>query len=338
MIKLIITSGDPAGIGPEVTLKALNSFGLNDVSIVVLGDPSLYSVISKKLGVPFNWKIIEYPQLAEGGVNLLPVEPGGFSLCVSGNPDKKTSEAAFNYLKKSAELLKKDFDGVVTAPISKEKLWDIGFRYPGHTEFYADLFGVKDFVMMLGGDRLKVSLVTIHIPLRRVPEEVTPEKVEMTIRVTHREFIGSFGVNDPLIAVAGLNPHAGEGGKMGDEEVKVIIPAIEKLKKEGINVVGPFPPDTLFYRAVKEKFDVVVSMYHDQGLIPLKLLHFDDAVNVTLGLPKVRTSVDHGTAYDIAPLFRANHNSMISAIKTAIMMIRNRKKYEIHQDKRGKGA
>ncbi len=154
------------------------------------------------------------------------------------------------------------------------------------------------------------------------------------MEVTYEELQRSFGISSPRIAVAGLNPHAGEGGKMGREEVEVIIPAIEKLAEKGINVSGPFPPDTLYYRAASGEFDVVVSMYHDQGLIPLKLFHFDDAVNVTLGLPKVRTSVDHGTAYEIAPYFKANHRSMLNAIKVAISMVENRKRNEkIHQNK-----
>ncbi len=328
MAKLIITSGDPAGIGSEVTVKALSSLRIEEVTILVLGDLSLYRSVARRLGVPFEPNVVSNAEEVRSGVNFLQVDPGGFSLDILGKPNEKTARATFNYLLKSVELLKDGFDGVVTAPISKSNLWKVGFRYPGHTEFYADNLGAEKFVMLLAGDRLKVALVTIHVPLRQVPELVTEEGIVDTVRVVHEDFIRSFALKEPRIAVAGLNPHAGEDGRMGTEEMDVILPAIEKLKREGIAVYGPFPPDTLFYRAAKGEFDVVVSMYHDQGLIPLKLLHFDDAVNVTLGLPRVRTSVDHGTAYEIAPMLKANHLSMVNAIRTAILMIENRRRHE----------
>ena len=339
MVRLTITSGDPAGIGSEVTLKAISELELPpEVAIVVLGSRKLYNQIAEKLGSSFSPEEIANLEETKEGLNFLNIEPSDFSLDILGKPTDDTARATFNYLKKSVELLKNGFDGVVTAPISKEKLWNIGFKYPGHTEFYADNLNCKEFVMMLGGDKLKVSLVTIHIPLREVPSKITAEEVEKTIRVTDMEFRRSFGYSSPRIAVAGLNPHAGEGGKLGTEEKEIIEPVVKKLAQKGLSVRGPFPPDTLFYRAYKGEFDVVVSMYHDQGLIPLKLLHFDDAINVTLGLPKVRTSVDHGTAYDIAPLLKANHISMKNAILTAISMVENRRKYEVHKDQRGKGT
>ncbi len=339
MMKLILTSGDPAGVGSEITIRALSELTLPaDVSLLILGDLELYRAISEKIGINLKFSEVQKMDEIKPGVNFLNVEPSGFDLSILGKPSERSGEAAYNYLKLSAELLKGDYDGVVTAPISKENMWRVGFKYPGHTEFYADSLGARDFVMMLGGKKLKVVLVTIHVPLRNVPDLITAERLEKTIKITHREFVISFGISSPRIGVAGLNPHAGEGGKLGREEIEVIAPVVEKMKKEGYNVMGPFPADTLFYRAFRGEFDVVVSMYHDQGLGPLKLVHFDDAVNVTLGLPKVRTSVDHGTAFDIAPLFRANPGSMKSAIATAIEMIRNRKKYEVHKDKGSKGT
>jgi len=244
---------------------------------------------------------------------------------ILGYPNRNSAKAALSYLEFSSKLLKQNkVDAVVTAPISKERLWDIGFNFPGHTEFYASELSGEKFVMMLGGDRLKVVLVTIHIPLKEIWNNLSSDKIKDTVRITNDELKKSFNLKSPKIAVAGLNPHAGEGGKMGTEEEELIIPVINELKEEGICVEGPFSPDTLYYWAYSGKYDVVVSMYHDQGLIPLKLVHFDDAVNVTLGLSKVRTSVDHGTAFNIANKFEANYKSMENAIYTAIEMVKNR--------------
>jgi 4-hydroxythreonine-4-phosphate dehydrogenase len=209
---------------------------------------------------------------------------------------------------------------MVTGPICKESAAKAGFSFPGHTEFIAHLTGTKDFVMMLGGPDLKVALVTIHVPLKSVARLITRAAVGKTIKITNDAFKRYF-IKKPKIAVAGLNPHAGEGGLFGDEEIKAIEPAVKRARRLGMNVTGPIAADTVFYRAaVKKEFDCVIAMYHDQGLGPLKLAHFDDGVNVTLGLPIIRTSVDHGTAYDIAGTGAASAESMIAAIVTAAEM------------------
>ena len=216
-------------------------------------------------------------------------------------------------------------DAIVTGPISKEAINKAGYDFHGHTEFLAHLTKTKDFCMMLAGKSLKVILVTIHESIKNVPQLLTKENVFKTIKITDDSFKKYFGFQRPRIAVAALNPHAGEGGLFGDEERRIIIPAVKKARQMGVNASGPLPPDTLFYRAVRNKeFDGIVCMYHDQGLIPLKLLHFEDGVNITLGLPIIRTSVDHGTAYDIAWKGVASPASMKAAIEMAVEMSRNK--------------
>lgn len=212
--------------------------------------------------------------------------------------------------------LSKQVDGIVTAPISKEALKMAGLKWRGHTEMLADLTGTKDYAMMLIGGPLRVILVTIHTALRNVPDLITRQKVTRTIRLAKRA-CDMLGIRNPRIAVAGLNPHAGENGIFGDEEIRKIVPAVREAIKGGIPVSGPFPPDTIFHKAYDGDFDIIVCMYHDQGLIPLKMIAFEKGVNVTVGLPFIRTSPDHGTAYDIAWKGIADPSSMIEAIKLA---------------------
>jgi len=215
-------------------------------------------------------------------------------------------------------------DAITTAPISKKALSEAGYSYPGHTELLAELTGSKEYVMMLAGERLKVALVTIHCSLRDVFHLLTAEKIVTTIRITHDALVKFFGEAHPKIAVAALNPHAGEEGLFGNEEKEIIKPAIMQAQQLGFTIEGPLPPDTLFYHAAQGKYSAVISMYHDQGLIPLKLLHFEDAVNITLGLPLIRTSVDHGTAYNIAGTGKANPLSLVNALKLAAGMVMHR--------------
>ncbi|CAG0930322.1 partial 4-hydroxythreonine-4-phosphate dehydrogenase, partial [Planctomycetaceae bacterium] len=245
-----------------------------------------------------------------------------------GRPSKLSGESSIAYIEEALYMTAiGDADAFVTCPISKEAVKKAGFAFPGHTEFIAHLTGTDDFVMMLGGDDLKVVLVTIHEPIRKVPGLVTMESVLRTIRITDAAFRMDFGIKRPRIAVCGLNPHAGEAGMFGDEDGAVVAPAVKRARRLGVDAVGPLPPDTVFYRAVKRKeFDCVVAMYHDQGLGPLKLLHFDDGVNATLGLPVIRTSVDHGTAYDIAWKGVVSHKSLVAAIEMAAMMAKRRAK------------
>jgi len=276
-----ITLGDAAGIGPEVTAAALASGRLDN---------------------RFRYHVI-----------------GSCPHARAGRPDASTAKAALAALEESIRLLKlREIAAVVTAPVCKASLAAQGFPFPGQTEFFADRLGVNDFVMCLTGPHLTVGLVTIHEPLRRVPELLTPEAIIRTGRLL-AEFVRQRGKPSPRIAVAGLNPHAGEDGHMGTEDRDIIRPAVEELRKllPHADFSPPLPPDTLFYHASRGAWDAVICMYHDQGLIPLKLLDFDTAVNITLGLPAVRTSPDHGTAFDIAGTGKASAESMIAAINLA---------------------
>ncbi|HEX5037508.1 MAG TPA: 4-hydroxythreonine-4-phosphate dehydrogenase PdxA [bacterium] len=281
--------GDPQGIGPEVVRKALASKAVKSACDVLLfGDTSYYDFQRAK--------------------KLTPAQCGK----LSGYYIQEAARSA----------LYGRIDAVATAPISKERLNLGGYPYPGHTEFLAHLSRVDDVRMMMAGPKLKTVLATIHEPLASVAKKLSVAGIAKTIEITHDSMARWFGIKKPRIAVAALNPHAGESGMFGAEEKKIILPAVKKTKERGWNVSGPFPADTVYHRAVKGEFDCVVSMYHDQGLIPLKLLHFDEAVNITLGLPFIRTSVDHGTAFDIAGKNLADASSMIAAILTAAEMAR----------------
>ncbi len=305
--------GDPAGIGPEVLLKALRSGRVRRVATpVIVGDRRVLEVIAAKTGI----SIPRYVQI----INPSDKPPALGTLRPGFLPLPWAREVP-SYIEEAVRLVTSgDSEAIVTAPINKGALRKAGFSFPGHTEFLAHLTGTKDYVMMLGGKDLKVALVTIHEPLKRVPSLITKEKILKTIKVTDLAFRRFFAVDRPRIGVLGLNPHAGEGGLFGDEERSIIAPAIKSARRSGIEAIGPVVPDTAFIRSVKGEFDVLVCMYHDQGLGPLKLLHFDDGINATLGLPVIRTSVDHGTAYDLAWQGAASHASMVSAIETAALM------------------
>jgi len=232
-----------------------------------------------------------------------------------------------DYIFRAVEMaLRGDIAAMVTCPISKALMQEAGYAFEGHTQLIAHLTETSDPVMMLAGERLRVTLVTIHCALRDVPGLLTEDKVLKTIRMTAKALKQDFGLPTPRLAVAALNPHGGEAGLFGHEEMTVIAPAVQAAQQDGLRVEGPFPADTLFNRAVDGGYDAVVAMYHDQGLIPLKLLHFSDAVNVTLGLPIVRTSVDHGTAYNIAGTGKADPSSLKAAIRMAAAMAANRRR------------
>lgn len=332
MKKIAITMGDAAGIGPEIIAKI---FLKKDIykygDIFVIGDlmPMLSAQrkISKKLGIRLvdeSLKIKKQQFL----INLFDVKilkPGDYRI---GESSPKAGYASFVYIKKAIEFAKgKKIDAIVTAPINKHSLHLAGLSYPGHTEIFAKFLKVKKYAMMLMSDKLKVVLVTIHTAIKKVPDLINQKKIFDIIDLTHKSLKKYFLKKNPKIAVLGLNPHASEKGAFGDEEEKYIIPAIKKAKELNIDCEGPYPADTIFNKIVYEKqFDAAVCMYHDQGLIPLKLLSFDTGVNVTLGLPIIRTSPDHGTAYDIAGLGVARDNSLFSAIKVASEMIVNSRK------------
>jgi 4-hydroxythreonine-4-phosphate dehydrogenase len=258
------------------------------------------------------------------------VEPEGVSFedYSWGRMTAKSAKMATSSLEKAVGMVMAgEADALVTAPLSKEGLKLSGRAFPGHTELLGAACGVKNPTMMFAGGSFFVSLVTTHFPLREVPGHITPENILSTVRNT-RDFLTGLGMEAPRIAVCGLNPHAGENGLLGDEELRVIAPAVETARSEGIDATGPIPADALFYRASKGGCDAVVAMYHDQGLAPFKLLHFHDGVNVTLGLPIIRTSPDHGTAPDIAGKSIADPSSMREAIKLAIRMAQSRNRQQ----------
>jgi len=317
--RLAITAGDPGGIGPEIIVRALASGEAREYCIpVVVGDRSVMEEAAALAGLSVKLNEITSPADAAasaGIINLINMDR--LVEFTKNRPSKEGGEACASYIRKAVEIaLAREVDGIVTAPISKEALKMAGLPWPGHTEMLAELTGTMDYAMMLAGGPLRVILATIHTSLRSVPDLITEARVLKTIRLA-KKACDMLGISRPRIAVAGLNPHAGEAGMFGDEETASIIPAIEKAAGEGIQASGPFPPDTIFNRAYKGAIDIVVCMYHDQGLIPLKMIAFDKGVNVTIGLPIIRTSPDHGTAYDIAWQGKADPSSMIEAIKLA---------------------
>ncbi len=324
MKKLAITMGDPYGVGPEIIVKALESLSNNDrICIVVIGDRIIFEEAMNFLKKPLKFKILKSSEkldLKPDGciIKLIDMEMiKGFKKTTLGGPTKNGGKASIYYIKKAVELvLEKVVDAIVTSPISKESWKMAGFKWQGHTEMLAELTHTKEYAMMFVSDRMNIILVTIHTPLKKIPSLIKKDRILKTIRLSKKACY-MLGIEKPRIAVAGLNPHAGEGGLFGDEEIREIIPSIKKAQKEGIQVSGPYPPDTLFYKAYKGEFDMIICMYHDQGLIPLKMIAFNKGVNVTVGLPFIRTSPDHGTAYDIAWRGIADPSSMLEAIKLA---------------------
>jgi 4-hydroxythreonine-4-phosphate dehydrogenase len=247
-----------------------------------------------------------------------------------GNPGPKAGEAMVKSIIRAVRMAQdKEIAAMVTCPIRKDLMNQAGYHFEGHTQLIAHLTETDDYVMMLAGDRLRVTLATIHCAIKEVPIILNQADIIKTIRITAGSLQTDFRFTNPRIAVAALNPHAGESGLFGKEEQHIIIPAIQEAKEQGFYVEGPFPADTLFFKAASGQFDAVVAMYHDQGLIPLKLLHFSDAVNVTLGLPIVRTSVDHGTAYDIAGKGMADPSSLKAAVRMAVSMAKNRERFTV---------
>lgn len=316
--KIAVTMGDPRGIGPEVIVKAFYCAEIRDFcSPIVIGDSGVIKKAVELTGLPI--KVESIANLSDSKPDVGRIEV----LEVRSNRPKKegiardAQRAVIKYIEKAVDLaLKKEVSAVVTAPVSKESFKIAGISSPGHTELLARLTGAEDFAMMFVSNRLKIILSTIHIPLKEVPGSISEELVLKTIRLA-KKGADMLDIKNPRIAMAGLNPHAGESGLFGNEELKAIIPAIKKAEKEGIKVSGPYPPDVIFYKAYRGDFDIIVCMYHDQGLIPFKMVAFETGVNVTVGLPIIRTSPDHGTAFDIAWSNKANPSSMLEAMKLA---------------------
>jgi 4-hydroxythreonine-4-phosphate dehydrogenase len=308
-----ITMGDPVGIGPEVILKSLFCSEIQSIcSPVIYGDAEILNEAKKLTGIKNESKIISVTNLNKNHLSV-------------GTPSAEGGEASILYIREAAtHALEGIIDAIVTAPISKESIHLAGSTYPGHTEMLKDLTGASDVAMLFEGREFRVVLVTIHCALSEVPKLITLDRVFNAIRLTYNSLVELFNIPNPKIVVCGLNPHAGESGIFGSEEIERIIPAVRSAKDLGIDVTGPLPADTVFYRARQGIWDAVISMYHDQGLIPFKMLSFEDGVNVTLGLPIIRTSPDHGTAFDIAWKGIANPSSMVAAIKVAVNLARNR--------------
>ncbi len=322
--------GDPAGIGAEVIVKALTHEAIKrSCNPLILGDWGVLARTRRKItAAP---KLIRW----EPGQPLLPLlsVSDGFVVCSlsslaakecrPGMPSRAGGHAAYRYISVAAKLaLMNVVDAMATAPISKSILMDAGYNYPGHTELLAELSSTPECRMMLIGKKLRVVLVTGHIGFNKVARSLTREGIGITLELTHRALKNSFALDRPRIVVAALNPHGGEDGIFGDEERRIIVPAIQSAKRKGLSVLGPFPADSLFHKAARGEYDAVVCMYHDQGLIPLKLHHFFGGVALTLGPPFIRTSVDHGTAYDIAGKGRADETSMREAIALAAELAR----------------
>lgn len=327
---LVLTMGEPAGIGGEIALKAWAARADGAVPpFVLLDDPARLEALAARLGLPVPVRAVG--SMAEGAALFgaaLPVLPQPLAAPVTpGRPDPANGAAVIASIDRAVDLVRRgEASAVVTNPIQKSALYAAGFRHPGHTEYLAHLAGLTDEpVMMLAAQDLRVVPVTIHVSVRDAVPLVTREAILHAGRVTAAALARDFGIARPRLAVAALNPHAGEGGAMGREEIDVIAPAVADLRAEGIDAVGPKPADTLFHAAARRGYDAALCMYHDQALIPLKTIDFDTGVNITLGLPFVRTSPDHGTALDIAGTGKAGASSLIAALTTAEAMAARRR-------------
>ncbi len=313
---LVLSCGEPAGIGPEIAVSAWAALR-GDLPFVWLGDP-------RHLPANAPFRVIDsVEEAATTASDAMPVLAHAFGGAASaGTPDPANAQGVIDVIARGVDLVTSgQCRALTTAPIHKKALADgAQFAYPGHTEYLAALAGVERVVMMLACDALRVVPTTIHIPLAAVPRALTASLLTDTLLITHAALRRDFGISSPRIAVAGLNPHAGEGGKMGGEEIEMITPTLDALRAQGMDIAGPLSADTMFHTGARKGYDVAVCMYHDQALIPIKTLDFSGGVNVTLGLPFVRTSPDHGTAFDIAGQGRADPTSLIAALRMADQM------------------
>lgn len=327
---IAVTMGDPAGIGPEIIAKVIDSGEVFPFCRpVLIGDADVMKKVVEEMRLSIGVRSIASIQeadAAKGKLDVLSLNQVKLADHAWGRPAVTSGSAVVAYVTRAVELAMRDeVDAVVTAPISKAIMNAAGYKYAGHTELLASLTGAKEYGMLFVGGGLRVILTTIHVALKDVAKHVNTGSVLKTLRLAHRAMV-SFGIDKPRIGVAALNPHAGEGRLFGNEEWDEILPAVIKARQEGIDASNPIPADTLFHKARNNYFDVVVAMYHDQGLAPLKMLAFGNAVNVTVGLPIIRTSVDHGTAYDIAGKGCADPASLLEALKLAAKMVSLKKR------------
>lgn len=328
---LALTLGDPAGIGPEIIVKAWRTLRAEARPFMVVGDFDSLAAASAD-GARILTRVTGPEDAAARFAEALPVLDRPLSVpVVAGQPTSQAASAIVGWIETAVGLaLAGKVSGVVTAPIAKAPLYEAGFGFPGHTEFLGELTagapyaGERGPLMMLTSQDLRVTLVTVHTALAEAPAKLTEEAIVTVARITDQALRRDFGVAAPRLAIAGLNPHAGEDGGMGREEIEIVIPAIAALQAEGLDVKGPYPADTLFHAEARARYDAAICLYHDQGLIPVKMLDFWGGVNVTLGLPIVRTSPDHGTAFDIAGRGLARPDSLIAAVRMADQIVKNR--------------
>jgi 4-hydroxythreonine-4-phosphate dehydrogenase len=322
MPRILITPGEPAGIGPDVVLQAAQQTW--PAELIAITDPAVLTARAKQINLPI--KLIEcdlkHAERAPHQPGTLSIHPVKFADVVPGQLNHDNAAIVVNTLKIAAEQCQQHYaNAVVTGPVHKGIINEAGIPFSGHTEFFAQAAGVTQTVMLFVVDQLKAALLTTHLPLKDVPAAVTRAKLISVLTILHHDLQKYFRVTDPTILVAGLNPHAGENGHMGREEIDVITPALEELHRQGMNIKGPLPADTIFTPGIISGADAVLGMYHDQILPVIKNIGFDRAVNMTLGLPYVRTSVDHGTALDVAGSGRADAGSMKAALRLAVELV-----------------
>jgi len=322
--RIAITPGEPAGIGPDLAIAIAQQAW--PVELVVVACKKLMSARAENLGLPLT--LVDYdpstpakPQQA-GTLTILSVDMA--DVCIPGELNAQNGAYVIETLRVASEKnISGEFDAVVTGPVHKGLINQSGIAFSGHTEYFAHQANCSDVVMMLATEGLRVALVTTHIPLAYVSKAITAERLQKVTRILHRDLISKFGITQPKIYVCGINPHAGEGGHLGTEEIEVMIPALDELRAEGIDTIGPLPADTIFQQKYLDDADAILTMYHDQGLPVLKYKGFGSSVNITLGLPFIRTSVDHGTALELAGTNSADSGSFIEAINTAISLANN---------------
>lgn len=326
---IAITSGEPAGIGPDIILTALNEQTFS-ARLIILADPDLLKERALALDLTVDIQTLNKPEDVEahkqGTISVLPIQMP--KKATAGTLDIANSTYVLETLKQAGEgCIRKEFDAIVTPPVHKGILCETGVHFSGHTEFFQTQCQSPHVVMMLATEAMKVALVTTHLPLKDVSAAITEQSISLVVKALNKDLQEKFGIAQPKILVCGLNPHAGEDGHLGREEIDVIIPTLDKLRQEDLNLIGPLPADTLFTPKYLNDADCALAMYHDQGLPVLKYSGFGNAVNITLGLPIIRTSVDHGTAIDLAGTGKANNGSLKVAIQHAINMANNAKKF-----------
>jgi len=324
MIRAVFTCGDVNGIGPEIAVKIFSRILNSKNKLLFVCPKNVFDFYYKLTNSTFRYKITNGNSFSDSHLNLITLPNVKLEI---GHPTKASGKVAFNSIKKALSIIAKDYaDVLVTAPISKEAFNTAKINFPGHTELLAKQEANSNYMMLFLSEKVKIGLVTIHLPISKVAGQIKTERIINAIDLLNYTAKRDLGISKPKIAVLGLNPHAGENGLIGDEEIKIIVPAIKSLQKK-VNVSGPFVPDAFWGNKNFKKFDLILGMYHDQALIPFKLLNFNSGVNFTAGLKLIRTSPDHGTAYDIAGLNKADESSLYQSYKYAIKIFQNRKRF-----------